>query len=493
MALWDDLARAVATRRVEAPPQTMRTATEAHARAQTRLRAILAPDNVLAVQGRAGDDFPSFDEQLAVIMREQTTPWRPASITEALGVPAIFGAVTLISKTIGSMAMRALRNEVELPPDERPRVIIRPDPFIIPSEYYASLGFNLATTGEAWLWIAKRDATDGSALSVISVPPHEIMVEENQRDLLHPLIQWRGVTMPNDDMKQIVFHRRSRFALRGVGPLQLCGAALSIAVESQEWAANFFADGSHAPLIIRSAVELADDPNDPNGLSEAERLALDWGSKGNNRPRVIDPRIEGIDQLDYNTAGAQMLDAREHEVGDVARMFSIPGSLLDYAVSGSSITYQNLESQYDDFLRRCLRPNYLRPIEETMSDLLSRSTVARFDTEALTLADVKTRFDVYNVAIPLGVLSVEEARGKEGLAPGDTDNAPVPFSPPVAIPDRLPIDQPTFRTAHEPVVEVRCTGTKVAKGVMTPCNRLLGRAAGSFELLCPRCGKLNVA
>ena len=444
------------------------------------------------VQARAIDSFtdhPGLTEQLMRIQGLTPRPWRPASLSEALGVPAIFGAVTLISKTIGSMAMRALRNEVELAPDDRPRVIVRPDPFRIPAEFYAGTGYNMASRGEAIWWTAKRDG-DGNALSILNLPVEEITYTDNIRNPLRPTIEWRGVQLRNEDVRQIVFHRSSPFALRGLGPLQMCGAAISVAVESQEWAANFFADGSHAPLVIRSADDLADDPNDPDGLTEAERLAVSWAEKGNNRPRVVDPRIADIQQLAEPSQGAQMLDARQHEVGDVARMFSIPGALLEYAMGGSNLTYQTLATIYEDFLRRCLRPNYLAPIEQTMSDLIPRSTVAKFDTDALVLADIKTRADVYNILVPLGVMTLEQAQAKEGFAPGDTDNAPVPFSPPQAFPDRLPI-QPVLlaRSAQE----VRCSGTVVRRGNLSPCNRFLGELAGDYKIVCPKCGTVNAS
>ena len=112
-------------------------------------------------------------------------PWRPASITEALGVPAIFGAVNMIANLVGSMSMKALQNEVELPPADRPRLIIRPDPFQIPREFYRGTAYNLASRGEAWWWVAARDS-DGSALSILNVPPAEVTVEENPRDLRLP-------------------------------------------------------------------------------------------------------------------------------------------------------------------------------------------------------------------------------------------------------------------------------------------------------------------
>jgi len=451
----------------------------------TRAAVRARKDRLEKIEARAIDSFvdsPGLTEQLLAVQGLLPRPWRAASLSEALGVPAILGAVTLISNTVGSLTMRALRNEVELPPDDRPKVIVRPDPFRAPYLFYRGTAYNMATRGEAWWWIARRDG-DGNALSVLNLNPAEITVTENPRNLLRPEIRWRNVVMPNEDMRQIPYLLEPG-SLRGVGPLQIAQAAISIAVESQEWAANFYADGGIPPLVAFSNEDFSDDPNDPDGLTEAERFAGEWNSKGNNRIRVV-PRSalepDGLKQFDYNPNGAQMLEARNWQVGDVARMFSMPGTLIEYAIQGSSLTYQTLPSQYDDFLRRCLRPNFLTPIEQTMSDLLPRSTVSRFDTDALTLQDPKTRYETYQIGITAGILTAEDAQAKEGIVPGDNDNAPVPFSPPKAIPEVLPIQQ--ARSG-----EVRCDGKRMLKGLIKPCNAKLAEEA-PFIGRCWRCGK----
>ena len=120
-----------------------------------------------------------------------------------------------------------------------------------------------------------------------------------------------------------------------------------------------------------------------------------------------------------------------------------------------------------------------------MSDLLTRSTVARFNTDALTLADIKTRWEVYNLAIPvIGPEGADEmAREGEGLAPGDVENAPIPFAPPHAIPTAASMQQRS-------VQEVRCDAlvTKRQNGItrMTTCGKLLS-TDGTKPSYCPRC------
>jgi HK97 family phage portal protein len=395
-------------------------------------------------------------------------PWRAAGLREALGVPAIFGAVTLISNVVGSLTMRALRNEIEIPPDDRPRVIVRPDPFTIPREFYRQTAYNMATRGEAWWWIAARDI-DGNAISVLNVNPAEVTVTRDERDLRYPIIEWAGRRMPNADMRQLVYQRDSG-GLRGYGPLQICGAAISVAVEAQEWAANFYAGGGNPPIVIKSAVRLTED--------EATALKTQWMAGDNNTPKVVDDAIESVERARPGHRRCADDDGARLSERRVARMFGMPASLLDYASSGSSLTYQNVGMRFDDFLRRCLRPNYLVPIEQTMSDLLPRATVARFDADVLVLADIKTRYDTYGVGIDKQIISAEEARAFEGLAPGDTDNAPVPFSPPQAIPTALPI-----QTRSEELRDFRCSS----------CGRLLGRVSGKAEIKCPRCSTVVAA
>jgi hypothetical protein len=142
-------------------------------------------------------------------------------------------------------------------------------------------------------------------------------------------------------------------------------------------------------------------------------------------------------------------------------------------MSGSSLTYQSLPTIYEDFLRRCLRPNYLSKIEAAMTDLLPRDMVCRFDTDRVALADPKTRFETYQIGIDTGILTVEQAQAFEGIRPGDTDNAPIPFSPPQA-------DVPAL--AQRSLRELKCS-----------CGRLVGRVTGQAEIKCSRCGKLVTA
>jgi len=429
----------------------------------TQLARILLPTPE-DFQQRSIELAASFDDQINILTRNRQGPaWRSASIDEALGVPAIWGAVSLIADTVGSLSLEAFRNEQLLPATERPRLIIRPNPFTAPYAFFRDTAFYRASRGEFWWWIAARD-TDGVALSLYPVPPWEIVVEINPRNRLRPIIKWADRIMPNEDMVQSMYMPDG---LRGKGPLQACGAAISVAVESQTWAANFF--GSNIPSLIGETEQDMD-------ANEMALLKEQWmETEDANLPRFVTNGLT-LKTLDINPEQAQLTESRQHSVGDAAAMFNIPGSLLEYQMSGSSLRYQNDQSIWTDFQRRCLSPHYLEPIEQEISDLLTRATVARFNVKQLLRASPKERMEVHKIAIESGIYTAEVAAQEEGYAPGNVDYAPVPLALPAATPSRLPIETRSQADGF------RCSG----------CNRKLAESAGAGTVIrCPKCKTLN--
>jgi phage portal protein BeeE len=250
---------------------------------------------------------------------------------------------------------------------------------------------------------------------------------------------------------------------------------VSVGVEAQEWAANFFATGGNPSTNLHSDVELTKE--------EATALRDQWIETPPNMPQVTSGGLQ-LREVPHNSQSAQMMQAREYQNGDFARMFNIPGSLLDHAIPGTSLTYQNVGNEFDKFVRTCLLPNYLEPMEQALTDLLTRSTTTRFNTEALLRADARTRWEIYERAVT--VLGPEEAasyaRSREGLAGGDIETAPVPLAPPQAIPSSLPV-QTRSLSDHLGLTDLRCP----------KCGKLAGRVAGPAEIACARCGQLVAA
>ena len=393
--------------------------------------------------------------------------YRLPSVKEALGVPSIHRCVTLISSTTGMLSMQGYRNGELM--DTAPALIARPDPFHTPGEFYAGTAANMGKYGEFVWWIASRDSDDRAAALVL-VPLRELKVEDNPDNRLFPIYRWGSVVStrwspanPKGQFVHVKYPLSEPFSLRGHGPLQLCSAATSVTVEAQTWAANFYAEGGNPNVNL----------HDPNELSpeDAEKMRTQWVSTPANTPQVTSGSLE-LREVPGNEHGAQMLEARQHNNGDAARMFGIPGSLLEYQMPGSSLTYQNLEGEFTKLVRTCLQPLYLEPIEQAMSDLLSRSTTARFNVKGFLRSDTFTRFRVHKLAIDSGIYDAEYAQREEGIVPGDVEFAPVPASPPAAVPTSIP----------------RIASRTEAREVRCPKGHLLAElAAAPYRFTCFRC------
>ena len=143
----------------------------------------------LRLAGRAGhavQQRTSIEDLVGRIQPLRTSPWRMAGQREALGVPAVFKAVSPHQQHRRQpVSMEGYRGGAKLPADDTPRLVIRPNPRTRPHQFWRDSAFNLARLGEAWWWTAKRDS-DGSAMSLIPVDPREITVEQNPRNELQP-------------------------------------------------------------------------------------------------------------------------------------------------------------------------------------------------------------------------------------------------------------------------------------------------------------------
>jgi HK97 family phage portal protein len=258
------------------------------------------------------------------------------------------------------------------------------------------------------------------------LPPPEVSVSWNKDVPFQRDYRWRDLKLNPLDVKH-GFFARDPWGLRGFGPLQMCGAALSAAVEAEEWAARFFAEGGVPQTVIKVPGKLAP--------GEATTLLKQWLGEKGNTARVVDmdanPEAHQI-----NPEQGQLLQSRQHSAGNAATMFGINGHLLNYAQSGSSLTYQNIGEVFVDFVRTSLAPGYMTPIEDGISDLLVRGTTARFNVDELYRADIKTQADVYSTLKTAGMAD-EEARRRAGFdQSAELAAMPLQSVPSVEVPQR---------------------------------------------------------
>jgi HK97 family phage portal protein len=361
----------------------------------------------------ASASYPDIDAQLFDRLRARQAV-SPPTVKEALGLPAIYRSVTLLATAAASLNLVEYINQT--PAIIQTPFVRRPNQKWTPGSFWRDTVQAMATYGEAIWLVRKRDAAD-FASELLPVAPYSMSSTGWDGESL----QWtstdldgRKTSYDSRDVVQICLLRDPATG-RGMGPLQTCGAAVTVSVEADNWARRWFVGGMPS-LYLDSAM--------PVDELEATTIKEQWIADPPNMPKVgygFTPS-----QIGWNPEQAQLNGARMFNRGEVALMFGIPGRLLEYAESGTSVTYANVGDLATELVRLCLAPAYLEQVEQAFSDLLPRGHEVRFDVEELQRADVKTRYEVYEKAITLGITTAEDAAKSEGKVAGSSTVTPAP-------------------------------------------------------------------
>lgn len=359
--------------------------------------------------------YPDIDTQLYARQRAQAGTVPNATIRQALGIPAVFRAVTLLATVTATLLLREYVNGREIVPAAP--VLRRPQREWTYRDFIRDTVFYGAGYGESIWIVTERDAA-GFASNFAAVRPDRI--KSDWDGIRHDWYTYdrngKRFDYRREDIVHITPFFRDPGDGRGRGPLQMCGVATNVAVEAEHWASRFFV-GSIPSIFLESKVPLAGD--DPANIKDR------WMTDPPNTPKVgygIEPHV-----LDINPEGSQLTQVRMQSRGEVALMFGISGRLLEYMESGSSITYANVGDLATELVRLSLSPTYLEPIEAAFSDQRPRGTEVRFDVDGFQRADAKTRYEIHEKAVALGIYDNEEAARKEGERGTFSEVIPAPL------------------------------------------------------------------
>lgn len=304
---------------------------------------------------------------------------------------------------------------------ETVELLREPMPGVSQPSFVAQLVACLSLWGEAF--VGKLRAVDGSLAQLSVLPPDLIEVEivggEPRFKYRHPsgriferltrddVIHVRGVTLDG---------------VRGASPVNLCREAVGLAASLDTAASAFWANGAVPGGVLTV-------PPGSGADGQAQALADGWskrhqGPKQRGRIAVVTGEINW-QAVSMPLTDAEFIATAHLSTAQIARIFRVPPSMVN-APTNASMTYSNIESEGAAFVRYSLGP-WLRLIEEAVSldaDLCPPRHYWRFNLDALQRADTQTRFGVYETAIRSGVMTANECRALEDLAPREEPDGP---------------------------------------------------------------------
>lgn len=323
-------------------------------------------------------------------------------------LPAVYRAVQLISDIAASLPLEAIGSDgVALP--ITPQVLLRPDPTTTYNASMRKIVASLLLRGNAYVW-ARTRSQDQQIQSVYVLNPDEVSVAWD-RARLYPVYAWRDRNMePNAEIFPIAINQWPG-NLVGMGPIEASRLMFSGMQAEANLSRRLMEDEATPTGIVKVPRTLTQ--------PEAAEVQTMWEEShgGRKRPAVLSGGAE-FDPITINPVDAQFIEQRNFSIQEVGRLFGLDGFFL-LVESGGSLTYSTTEQLLRLFLVMTLNPTYLEPIQQVFSLMLPEGISARFKTDEILTADIKSRYEAYAIGITNEFLDPDEVRRIEGRAPFD--------------------------------------------------------------------------
>lgn len=325
---------------------------------------------------------------------------RSVSVGEAISLPMVYRAIQIHAIASKQLAIDTFRHGLQIDDHD---LVRRPDPFISRPAWIEQSVVSLASTGNCYYEIIRDASQTVASLPVLN--PLDVRIKTNSAGRVTGY-EYRGQTFKPSQIKHITLLRLPGTAY-GLGPIQAAQPDLRGALDTRDYASNWFDKGGQPNGILKTDQML----NTEQATEYKTRFNESAGAK--NGVAVLGNGMS-YEPIFLSPKDVQFIEAQQFSVTSIARMFGTPASLMLAAVDGNSQTYANVEQDWLAYVRFTLM-GYLTEIEEAISSLLPGRQQARFNVETLLRADTTSRYASYKTAAEAGFLTLDEIRAIEHL------------------------------------------------------------------------------
>jgi HK97 family phage portal protein len=320
---------------------------------------------------------------------------------EALSVPACARGRNIIVGTAASLELHVKRKFDETRVEPTPTIISQPDKNMPTAVVYGMTAENLLFHGVAYWQIKEIDPATGrpSQIRWIDAPRVSQILDSTGEIVIG--YQLEAQRVPDNGIGSLI-------QFTGIDPdgvLNRGGRTLRTAAALERAVFNY------AETPTPSVVLKANVPMDSN---KATAILTAWKQARQTKGTAFLSDNVDMQSVGFNAADLQLTEAREYLAKEIARLMNIPAYYLD--ASTNTMTYSNVTAERRALLDFSLRP-LLTAIEQrlSMDDITVSTQYVEYDLDDFLRGNPLERADVYSKLIPLGVLTVEEAREEEDL------------------------------------------------------------------------------
>ncbi len=342
------------------------------------------------------------------------SPVAGVSVTEqsAMQIAAVWSCVFLRADAVATLPINQFSkgDETKIPHPPAP-VLLDPWPEITPVDWYTQLMVSLDLRGNFYAQVTERDRLMYPR-HLKPLHPDRVRVRRNTDGL--PEYRVNGTLVPIDD----VFHVRGLSGpgdLVGMNTIEVCRMSLGLARDADAYGASYFQNASMPSGVISVPGDLDEDETRMmgdqwnqlhQGLNAAHQVAVITGG-ATYAPISITPE------------DAQFIQSRQFSRAEIAMIFRIPPHMIG-DVDRTTSWGTGIEQQEIGFDNRTITPITDR-IQAAFNAITPRGQYVEFDTTVRQRSDFLTRMQGATLARNASVMTINELRKREGLAPLDPE------------------------------------------------------------------------
>lgn len=306
------------------------------------------------------------------------------------------------------------------------RVLRRPNPFMTPSQYWATLEINADLMGNGYgyihtvngyvdsLWILPSDS--------VQVWIDDIGLWGTENSVWYVYTDTAGVQYRLSS-SQVIHHKFpvSLNGITGMSPFEVLRSTFNAAKSGQQFTDSMFKNQLTAAWTVSYTGDI-DKEAQKKMQSRLKELGGGSINAGGVLPLPIGMKLE---RLSHDLVNAQFLELNKYTSQQISSVFGVKPSMLnDYANS----KYASAQAENEAFYKDTLLPTLVNLENELSYKLLTKREFEmgynfEFDVDTTILrADFQTRIETYGKGIDRGIYTPNWARQQEGLPPDPDGN-----------------------------------------------------------------------
>lgn len=321
---------------------------------------------------------------------------------EAMTVPAVARARNIVAGTLASLPLELYNNrDEELP---KPRWMKQPDPNSAYGTMMAWTIDDLIFNGTAYWQIIEVYKEDGRPSAFRYINFSRVTPEYNNNSTMVESYRVDNTRVPNNGLGSLV-----TFQALDEGVLKRGAATIKTAIALEQAAKRSAEEPVPNGVLKNTGMDLPED--------QVMNLLARFKAARNTRATAYMTSNLEYQPMQFDNTQLQLVESRKAMQTMIAQMMNVPAYLLD-AETGGSLTYNNAEGQKRYLVDFSLR-NIITVLENrlSMDDITIMGQHVRFDLDDFLRGNPTERAAFYRDVVPLGILTVDEARAMEDLSP----------------------------------------------------------------------------